>query len=311
VAARTQIDALATPGSGTPPLLGDPTSQLSSLLHLWHLTSLDAPTVAVVWTLAFAWAFGIHLPLWVPMILALGAWSVYIGDRLLDAWRARSPLRARHHFHWHHRRIFVAVALVAFCVAMALILRYMPLAARGRNSILAAAAFVYFTGVHSRSDRSNAGTVARRFAVSFPGKFPVKELLVAIIFTLACAAPTWARTTAHLAMLAPILGFAALAWLNCHAIETWETASEPITRLLAKCSSTLRTATLLAIVTIAASAISAALHHPRPAALLAAAALSAVLLGILDRHQHRLSAITLRAAADLVLLTPLALLALR
>ncbi len=57
-------------------------------LHLWHLASLDAPTVAVVWTLAFAWAAGVHLDRWVLVLLASGTWTVYVGDRLLDAHRA-------------------------------------------------------------------------------------------------------------------------------------------------------------------------------------------------------------------------------
>ena len=52
-------------------------------LRLWHLTSLDAPTVAVVWSLSFAWVVGVHLPKWVPVLLAIGTWVAYVGDRLL------------------------------------------------------------------------------------------------------------------------------------------------------------------------------------------------------------------------------------
>jgi hypothetical protein len=61
------------------------------LLRLWHLMSLDAPTVAVIWSLSFAWAAGVHLPRWIPVLLALGTWAVYVGDRLLDT---RSALRS-------------------------------------------------------------------------------------------------------------------------------------------------------------------------------------------------------------------------
>ena len=53
--------------------------------------------------------------------------------------------------------------------------------------------------------------------------------------------------------------------------------------------------------------LAAASAHPRPAALLAAGATSALLLALLDRNRARFSALALRAAADLVLLTPLAL----
>jgi hypothetical protein len=44
--------------------------------------------------------------------------------------------------------------------------------------------------------------------------------------------------------------------------------------------------------------------QPRAAAILAAGAISALLLAMLDHHRGQLSPVTLRAAADLVLLTP-------
>jgi hypothetical protein len=286
---------------------------LSYLLRFWHLNSLDAPTVAVVWTLALAWTFHLRLPIWILATLALGTWSVYIGDRLLDAWRAKSPLRARHYFHWRYRWVFSPAALAAFCIAMALILRYMPMAARGRNSILAVAALAYFTGVHSRSVFAESPPATRHFAVSFPVNFPVKELLVAVIFTLACAAPAWARmVSGHLGLLLPVVCFILLAWLNCHAIEIWEASPKRVRETVpSRRSQTFRLSIALASATLAASGIAFALHMFRPAALLASAALSALALAALDRNRHRLSAITLRAAADLVLLTPLALLVLR
>jgi len=47
---------------------------------LVHLASLDGAHVAVAWSLGFAWAAGVALPAWVPALLALTAWAVYIGD---------------------------------------------------------------------------------------------------------------------------------------------------------------------------------------------------------------------------------------
>ena len=135
--------------------VGDPVREqggvgaLVSLLHGWHLTSLDGPTVAVIWTLAFAWAARVRLPVWAPLGLGLAAWFAYIGDRLLDAYRRSDGLRARHHFHWRHRRVFLPVALLAAAGAVGIALSVMPLAARERGSMLAAAALVYFASVHS------------------------------------------------------------------------------------------------------------------------------------------------------------------
>lgn len=283
-------------------------------LRLWHLTSLDAPTVAVTWTLTFAWATQIRLPLWLPITLALASWSAYIADRLLDAYRAQKAinlhsesgaetcslipvpyslsLRPRHHFHWKHRRFFIPLALAAALAALSLVLINMPLAARERNSVLAAAALAYFTSVHNPWRLPSP-----KFRLRLP-----KELLVALIFTLACAIPTWTRIpTRRLELLIPTLAFIALAWLNCQAIETWESATprrNPIFPLAAT----------LAAITALIATIFLAEHQTRIAALLAAAATSAALLALLDRHRHRVTPTTIRAAADLVLLTPLALL---
>jgi len=273
-------------------------------LRLWHLTSLDAPTVAVVWCLGFAWAVRIALPLWLPVVLALAGWSFYILDRLLDARRclthrkdAQFPgfsptlLRARHYFHWKHRRIFAPIAIVAAVVAVGLVWHSMPVAARARNSVLAAAAMAYFTSVHS------PWRVSSRRASSW--RLP-KELLVGILFTLPCSVPVWSRMAAgREALVAPILVYMALAWLNCVAIETWESGER---------TSIFRVALGLAAVAVAAAALCFALHWPRVALLLASAALSAGLLATLDRMRGKLGAATLRATADLVLLTPLALL---
>jgi len=270
-------------------------------LRLWHLTSLDAPTVAVVWSLGFARAARIALPLWLPVVLALAGWSFYIFDRLFDARRclgrdenARFPrscralLRPRHYFHWKHRRIFTPAAIVAAGVAVGLVWHSMPVAARTRNSLLAAAAMAYFTWVHSP------------WRVSPRGLRLPKELLVGILFTLACTMPVWTRMpTGRITLIAPVLIYMALAWLNCVAIEAWESGGG---------ASIFRIALGLAGVALSAAAVCAMLHLGRPALLLGAAAGSAALLAVLDVFRRGVAPTLLRAAADLVLLTPLALL---
>lgn len=267
-------------------------------LRLWHLASFDAPTVAVAWALGFAWAAGVHLPQWVPVLLALATWAVYVGDRLLDARTglrsgALHQLRERHYFHWRHRRILLALAVGAVCAAAAIVFVLMPVGIRARDSVLAAAALVYFSGVHS--DRKIA-----RSAPAFLAPFLSKEFLVGVLFTAGCSLPTLSRVTISLASsLWPLCGvatfFAALAWLNCHAIERWESGGK--SRILA-------TAGLLGLAGLLLAAAFAT-AQPRPAALLAAGATSALLLALLDRTRNWLTPLALRAAADLVLLTPL------
>jgi hypothetical protein len=278
------------------------------VLGFWHLTSLDAPTVAVIWCVAFAHVTRVELPQWIPLVLGLATWAFYIADRLLDAHKSLRlspteqtlhPLRLRHHFHWKHRRFFLPVAVAAALAALLLVLHSMPAAARQRNSLLAAAALAYFSSVHA------------------PGHFPLsrmrralkipKELLVGIIFTAACAIPAWSRMSGNRLSFLPIyLVFAALAWLNCQAIEAWENnppqgdLSDPKSRIAP-------TSFLLALTAMALATILLFLH-PQFAALFATAAISALSLALLDRYRHRLESLTLRSAADLILLTPVILL---
>ena len=293
MAILSTLPSCAQPEPGIQTRLGIP-----ALLRLWHLSSLDAPTVAVVWTLAFAWTADIRLPAWPAAVIALAAWSVYIGDRLLDARRAKTPLRARHHFHWNHRRVFVPIAIVAAIAAVALVLHSMPYAARERNSLLAAATLAYFTSVHNPW-RAPTG---HRWHL-----FP-KELLVGLLFTLACAAPTLTRIAARntapsaTALLPEILAFIAVAWLNCHAIESWESRPHERFTLLLPAAAIAATAAIAAI-------LEAWLRDPRQAALLVLAAWSAGLLALLDRCRRHLTPLALRVCADLALLTPICLLA--
>ena len=298
-------------------------------LAWWHLASLDAPTVAVAWSLGFAWAAGVALPAWVPALLALTAWAVYIGDRLLDARAAiRSGethrLRERHFFHHRHRRVFGVLAVAASCAAAWIVLLLMPAVARERNSVLGAAAAAYFSCVHS--SRRVRWRLTRLCAGGWSRLLPAmlsKELLVGLLFTAGCVLPTLSRAAAapggpHWPLWAAAAYFAVLAWLNCHAIERWEgDGCQGAERGIAPAAGVggglvswgrpFPAASLLAVGGLlgAWALFSAA---PRPAALLAAGAASSLLLALLDRLRSRLTALALRAAADLVLLTPLALL---
>jgi hypothetical protein len=271
-----------------------------ALPRIFHLASLDAPTVAAVWTLAFAWSEKIRLPLWTPIALWLVAWSLYIADRTLDARAAMGSgdavrLRDRHRFHWRRRRVLIPLAVASGVAAAVLVFVFMPAISLERNTILAAATLAYFTGVHSGSAPS-ARKVLRSPRVP-------KELLVGLLFTAGCALPAWTRLPVHsLAWpyLVSVGFFALLAWLNCHSIDGWESEGGPGRAIVFP-------AGLLAGMGLI-SAMLLFSTWPRLAALLVAGAASAVLLVLLDRYRSRLSPLGLRAAADLVLLTPLVLL---
>jgi hypothetical protein len=268
-------------------------------IRFWHLASLDAPTVALTWSLAFAWTFCVHLPWWVLVVLPAVVWPVYIADRLLDA-RAgplssqHQKLCERHFFHQRYRYIFLPAALAAALVAAWIIFNLMPRASCEHDSLLAAASLLYFTQVHTRY----------RILPQLP-----KELLVGILFTLGCVLPTWTRVQfSHdlpwWPLLITAILFALLAWLNCYAIDRWESHDVPKARFPVTSQ-----AMSLAVV----SSLCSALLSPsnlRSSSLLVCAATSALLFAVLDRFRNRLTPVTLRTAADLALLPPTILLAL-
>lgn len=262
-------------------------------LRLWHLSSLDAPSVAVTWLLAFAKSAGVRLEAWVPLLLALVTWVVYISDRLLDARFAlrtgrADSLRERHLFQWRHRRTFLVLGFAAICCSTGIVLSSMPMGARERNSLLVIAGVTYFSCIHLR----------RKFLLLLP-----KELLVGILFTTACALPTFSRAADMPAEFMGVVAFfAALAWLNCKAIEFWESVDKArFNRQILFAACALGLAGLIGVSILHATQVWAA-------ELLATGAVSALFLASLDRIRKRLTPLALRATADLVLLTPLVLL---
>ncbi len=267
------------------------------VLRLWHLASLDAPTVALVWCMAFACVLNVRLPLWVLVLAPLGVWTVYVADRLLDARAGMrflhvEDLHERHHFHWRYCRVFVPMAVVSALGVAWMVIALMPRISFEHNSVLAAASILYFTRVHSR----------RTFL-----PLRSKEFLVGVLFTIGCAIPAISRVDqSHRlpgALLPVILAFfALLAWLNCSAIDRWETLHADFGHNRIALASL-----LLAAAGVLCSALLFA-WHPRAACLLACGAAAALLLALLDRIRHRLTPVTLRAAADLALLTPALLL---
>jgi len=258
-----------------------------------HLASLDAPIIAALWCLFFAATAHIALPLTAPLFLFLCVWILYIADRLLDArpLDARQPnaprLEARHHFHARHARVLLACVAAAALVLLLLIPRHMPFPVFREYLSLASLLPIYFLQAHRPI----------KFSRRSPSLFSAKEIAVGLFFGAATIVPTWARSPqSHASLLPAAALFAALCWLNCIAIETWE--SQPH-------SSLPRAAVAIAIL----SAIISLAAHPAPLRYTAiACTLSALLLLALHHARHRFSRLTLRIAADAALLTPLLLL---
>lgn len=273
---------------------------------MWHLASLDAPTVAVVWAWAFGRALQAPLPAWALGLLALIVWTIYVGDRLLDALGGlrdpmRHPLKERHYFHWRNRRLLAPLAAVAAIAAAWIVHQRLPGLAIRQDSVVAVAAVAYFSGVHSRSSlpRWVQRTAARLFS---------REFAVGAIFSAGCSLPVLSalRMHGHLAswprLLVLALFFALLAWLNVRAISDWEDSPSP-----APAQRVGWLAVAIGAMGLSAAVLLAASGSEGVAAVLMSGSLSAGLLALLNRLRPTLTSLTLRIGADFVLLTPLLL----
>ena len=265
-----------------------------SPLILWHLLSLDAPTVAALWTWFIARANHIHLPIAATAAMAIAVWMLYAADRLLDAQSTQhDTLEARHLFHHRHRTAFLA-GILAASVALAALLPRLDTQSIHLYLILGGMVFGYFILIH-----------ATHGAHRLP-----KEIAVGIFFAAATFIPTVARQPQlRLALLPPALLFATLCSLNCLFIYAWEHttlhASHPAH---ATTGFALRHLRLIAI-TITLTGIALTLLDRRTSWPMSfATAIAAALLLILHQRHNRIHPTTLRAAADLVLLTPILLL---
>jgi len=264
-----------------------------SPLALWHLLSLDAPTVAVLWTWFIARACHRSLPLVSAVAMAAAVWTLYAGDRLLDARTAGvDALEARHHFHHHHRKAFLTGIVVA-SVSLAALLPLIPPAAVHLYLILGGLVFGYFVVIH---------------ATESAHRLP-KEIAVGVCFAAAVFIPTVSRDPKLRVSLFPsAFLFAALCSLNCLFIYAWE---HPSLARLTPHSITQFAVMRLTGIGVAVCAISAVLAvagERSLSAIYTAISLSAGLLLLLHRGRSARSALTLRTAADLALLTPFVLL---
>jgi len=279
-----------------------------SPLALWHLLSLDAPTVAALWTWFVARCCGIALPFASIAAMFLAVWILYASDRLLDARGNTAGLEERHHFHHRHRRMFIPFVAIA-AVGLAALTPGLSSAALRIYALLAALLAGWFLVIHTR--------------LAHERRLP-KELAVGLFFSAAVFIPTVARRPElRLSLLAPAFVFAAVCALNCMCLYRWE---HPRDRTNANWTTRIATHHLTlaaAIILVAAFAGIAPLVLPNLASKLlvpvapstwpiaAACVLSTLLLVALNRGRAKISPLNLRAAADLALLTPILFLGLQ
>jgi hypothetical protein len=269
-----------------------------SALQLWHLLSLDAPTVAAVWTIFMARCCGVSLPWASPVAMFAAVWMIYAADRLLDArvldaGLASPQLEERHRFHHRHRGAFLAGMLVAALTLVLLLPQIDPQALK-LYVLLATLLATWMLIIHVRP------------AVQEGTRRLPKELAVGIFFPAACFIPTVARAPGlRLQLLPTALVLAGVCTLNCLFLYAWEHPSRAEVRRKAHWTTRWATRHLVQIsAAVVAAAIVVACMRPVAAKADIACAVSTFLLLMLHGVRMRVNVVTLRAAADLVLLAP-------
>lgn len=239
--------------------------------------------------------------------MGIAVWMLYAADRLLDTRTLQSDplapqgeLEPRHFFHRRHRKVFQFALAFASLVLAVLLPSLAPQSIR-LYLALGTLVFGYFILIH----------VSSTTAPSQTHRLP-KEIAVGMFFSAAVFIPTIARNpTLRLDLLPGAILFAILCSMNCLFIYAWEhpatndfsqPEAHPTTKLA------LRFLPSLAIAATVSSVLLAffAPFLPRPIPVACGAA--SLLLFVLHQNHHRFSPTTLRAAADLCLLTPLLLL---
>ncbi len=276
------------------------------------MLSLDAPTVAALWVVFIARCAAVPLPWTAPAAMFVAVWMLYAADRLLDARPQVNgvpppDLEERHRFHQRHRGGFLSCIAGISVVLAALLDRIDPRALQ-LYALLAALLAAWLLLIHTRPLPADAcplpGDKARRLP---------KELAVGLFFPAAVFIPTVAREPQLRLALLPVAAlFAATCTLNCLFLYAWE---NPAPRLRAHWTTRWACRHLAAFSTsaIALAGLTAWLGSRKPwlhldVAPALACGLSAALLLTLHVQRERLTPLTLRALADVVLLTPLLLL---
>ena len=262
--------------------------------------SLDAPAVALVWQVFFARLAGVHLQSHHLGLLGMVTWVVYAADRWMEGLEI-DPDRVctrRHRFYQQHRRPVAALCAGLTVAGTALAMIHLTRAEWRAGLSLAAPVALYLV----------AGPLLRRIEA---WRIP-KELCIAVLFAAGtgCFPFVLAGPEAGRIVL-PVTWFALLCFVNLVLIARWETAVDvahaqfSIALAHPALDRTLSASPWLLALLAAGAAF---LDTGGPVAVTACVAVSALLLGLLDRWQDRLGRQRARAVVDATLLTPLVLL---
>jgi hypothetical protein len=258
---------------------GTATVNSRTCLWLWpNLLSLDAPLVAVLWQILFARCFHARVDPLSSILLVLAVWLIYAADRTLDSFRGECSM-PRHEFYRRHWRALLPLWISVLGGGMALAWTRLDRETLLSGIALGGAVVMYFVLLH-------LGSLPKTFSKT-------KEAAVAVLFALGATLSAWPHVRTAVDIGAIVL-FSCLCWINCVAIERWESRGD----------SGWPVAGASAFVAVGATLL---LFTGRPL-LGGAVAASALCFVMLDFARRRLSCDALRVLADVALLSPLLLL---
>ncbi|MDQ6859782.1 MAG: hypothetical protein M3032_01305 [Verrucomicrobiota bacterium] len=274
-----------------------PEEKRISPLVWMNLICLDAPLVAVSWQWLFARCFHAPIPRGATAALFLTAWFVYLADRFGDSVSLdrHAPTSLRQRVCLNHVRVWlvgVAVIALADLLVVATQLDRMSIVVGGSVGAFAVAYLLI-----------------NRLRPSSWRVLPMKEISIGFIF----AAGTMVGLLRNLTTSAlPVwLSFACLCSLNCISIALWEreldSAQDRISIATAFPRIEPYVAPVLAFICVTNVVLAGA--GSATGVIHLSVALSAFLLGAVHAWRNSLPPDVRTALADLVLLTPVAALA--
>lgn len=243
--------------------------------------SLDAPLVTVAWQALLARSYHAELHWHQRAIVFSSVWLGYAADRWFDNLKTEKPRSEQHLFFSRHERPFLAAWFIALAGTVTLALANLGSVELYRGFVLMAASIAY--SLFAQGGRK------------LPGYPLIKSLLTGLLIM----ASALLFLPIEKATLLTELSIWCLFSSNCLFIRSWTRSREPW-------SATLGYALSSASGILAAFALWQQFEPIAAATLLSLAALLA-----LQSQRRRLPNETLRTAADLCLLSPLLLLALR
>lgn len=256
---------------------------------LWpNLLSLDAPFVALLWQILFTRCFHVAAEPVPAILLVASVWLIYAADRALDAWRGEcaSP---RHRFYRAYWRILLPVWMAVLAASAWLALTQLPMVLLRRGCFLLAAVIIYLVAIH--------GFKSRLWSPPF-----TKEASVGFLFALGASLTAWSNVQTP-ADAASITLFFILCWINCAAIQKWESAPWPRPAFATRSAPVVGWPVGWAATGVALFALALFWMH-RPV-LGGAEMASAFAFLALDRAGRRFSPDVLRVLADVALLSPM------